>query len=343
MTTSFKRRNFLKAAMATGFGLGIANVTKASVFAERLLPKEIKVGMVGLSVHSAAFSQILNDPEKKADLEGCRVVALYHPKGNPDVDFSEEQLNKFESDIKKAGVKIMPSMKEMLDLVDVVMIETNDGRPHLEEVLPAFQAGKTVFVDKPVAADLAGVIQLYKKAQEFNVPVFTSSALRYVDNASKINRREVLSAFTYSPAALEKSHTDLFWYGIHGVELLYTVMGAGCKEVMQVQHTEDEDVVIGYWDNDRTGTFRGIRSGRGGFGGTVFTKDEIIALDPFTGYRSLVVKIVEFFKTNIPPVPVEETIEIYAFMEAAQESARLGGIRVSLDKTLKNAYKSINQ
>lgn len=341
--TSLKRRKFLKAAMATGFGLGIANLTKASVFVEQLIPKEIRVGMVGLSVHSAAFSQILNDPEKKSDLEGCKVVALYHPQGNPDVDFFKEQLSKFEADIRQAGVKITASMKEMLDLVDVVMIETNDGRPHLEEVLPALQAGKTVFVDKPVAADLVGVLELYKKAKDFNVPVFTSSALRYVENASKIDHSKVLSAFTYSPASLEKSHTDLFWYGIHGVELLYTVMGAGCREVMQVQHTEDEDVVIGYWDNSRTGTFRGIRSGRGGFGGTVFMKDEIIAIDPFTGYRSLVVKIVEFFKTNIPPVPVDETIEIYTFMEAAQESARLGGIKVSLDKTLKNAYKSVNQ
>src|SRR5690554_571918 len=343
MTTSFKRRKFLKAAMATGLGLGIADVAKASVLAERLLPKEIKVGMVGLSVHSAAFSQILNDPEKKLDLAGCTVVALYHPKGNPDVDFTEEQLSKFEADIKKVGVRIATSMKEMLDMVDVVMIETNDGRPHLEEVLPALKAGKTVFVDKPVAATLSQVLQLYQKAAEYNVPVFTSSALRYVENANRINKEEVLSAFTYSPAALEKSHTDLFWYGIHGVELLYTVMGAGCREVMQAQHTENEDLVIGYWNNNRTGTFRGIRSGRGGFGGTVFMKNDIVTLDPFTGYRSLVVNIVDFFKTNIPPVPVEETIEIYTFMEAAQESVRLGGIKVSLDKTLKNAYQSINQ
>ena len=343
MTTSFKRRKFLKAAVATGFGLGIADVAKASVFAERLVTKEIRAGIVGLSVHSAAFSQILNDPEKNPDLAGCKVVALYHPKGNPDVDFSAEQLKKFEKDIVEMGVKIVGSMEQLIDMVDVVLIETNDGRPHLEEVLPALKAGKTVFVDKPVAATLSGVLQLYQKAGEYKVPVFTSSALRYVENANRINKEEVLSAFTYSPAALEKSHTDLFWYGIHGIELLYTVMGAGCTEVAQVQHTDGEDLVIGYWNSGRTGSFRGIRSGRGGFGGTVFMKNDIIALDPFTGYRSLVVKIVEFFKTNIPPVPVEETIEIYTFMEAAQESVRLGGIKVSLDKTLKNAYQSINQ
>src|SRR5690554_6341691 len=342
MKRMFKRRGFLRAAAATSIGIGLTYPARSTIF-NGLISAEIKVGMVGLSVHSAAFSQILNDPEKKPDLAGCSVVALYHPKGNPDVDFTEEQLNKFEADIQKVGVRITSSMKEMLDLVDVVMIETNDGRPHLEEVLPAFKAGKTVFVDKPVAATLAGVLQLYEAAKQYQVPVFTSSALRYVENANKIEKGEVLSAFTYSPAALEKSHTDLFWYGIHGVELLYTVMGAGCKEVMQVQHTEGEDLVVGYWVNNRTGTFRGIRSGKGGFGGTVFMKNDIVTLDPFTGYRSLVVNIVDFFKTNIPPVPVEETIEIYTFMEAAQESVRLGGIKVSLDKTLKNAYQSINQ
>ena len=321
-------------------GLGMLD-TSAFAIGKNLPPEELKVGIVGLSVHSAAFSQILNYPNKNSDLAGCRITALYHPPGNPDVDFTQVQLDKFEEDIVAMGVKIVGSMDEMIDMVDVVMIETNDGRPHLDEVLPAFKAGIPVFVDKPVAATLPGVLQLYEKAREYKVPVFTSSALRYVDNVKQINKEEVLSAFTYSPAALEKSHTDLFWYGIHGVELLYAAMGAGCTEVMQVQHSDKEDLVIGYWNNNRTGSFRGIRSGRGGFGGTVFMANEIVTLDPFTGYRSLVVKIVEFFKTNIPPVSMEETIEIYTFMEAAQQSKRRGGVKISLEKTLKNAYKSI--
>src|SRR5690606_36927273 len=144
--TSLKRRKFLKAAMATGFGLGIANLTKASVFVEQLIPKEIRVGMVGLSVHSAALSQILNDPEKRSDLEGCKLVALSQPQGITDVDCCKEPLSTLGADIKAGGVKLTASMKEMLDWVHGVMIETNDGCPHLEEVCPALRAGKTVFV-----------------------------------------------------------------------------------------------------------------------------------------------------------------------------------------------------
>jgi len=340
MKKALKRRIFLKSAIL-GVGAGFTGIKTGFASSDLFQNKEIRIGLVGLSVHSAAFSQILNDPAKKEDLNGCKMVALYHPKGNPDVDFTPEQLAGYEADVKKMGVKMVSSMKEMLDMVDAVMIETNDGRPHMDEVLPAIKAGKPVFVDKPVAQNLAEVIKIYDLAKKSGVPIFSSSALRYVDNATKINKDDVLSAFTFSPAALEKSHTDLFWYGIHGVELLYTVMGSGCREVMQVQHTDSDDLVTGFWDKNRVGTFRGIRSGKRSFGGTVFTNNDIITLDTFTGYRSLVVNVVEFFKTKKAPVSPEETIEIYAFMEAAQESKNKGGVKVSIDKVLANARNSI--
>ena len=335
MTSQLRRRKFIQAAIGIS-GLSLAGMKPISD-QKQSNQSDIRVGIVGLSVHSAAFSKILNDPDKKNDLAGVRVVALYHPPGAPDVDFTPEQLAGFEKDIRQMGVKIVSTMEEMLAQSDVVMIETNDGRPHLKEAMPAFKAGKPIFIDKPVAENLATVLKIYDVAQKMKVPTFTSSALRYVDNMSSIDKSKVLSASTYSPANLEKSHTDLFWYGIHAVEPLFTVMGTGCKEVMQVHHTEGEDLVIGFWDRQRTGTVRGIRKGQGGFGGTVFAENSIVTLDTFTGYRSLVVHIVEFFKSGKPPVPVEETIEIYAFMEAAMESRKSGGKRISIAETIRKA------
>ncbi len=333
MSNRIKRRKFIRQAAqgVAGIGLSVGYVQADQ------LTNELRIGIVGLSVHSAAFSKLLNDPEKKGDLQGCRVTALYHPPGNPDVDFTREQLAGFEKDILAMGVRIVPSMDEMLASSDVVMIETNDGRPHLNEALPAFKAGKPVFIDKPIAQNLAEVLRIYQLSEEMNVPVFSSSALRYLDNMSSIDRAKVLSADTYSPASLEKSHTDLFWYGIHAVEPLFTVMGTGCKEVTQLQHSENGDLVVGLWEDGRVGTVRGIRSGKRGFGGTVFLKDNILTLDTFTGYRALVVKIVEFFKTKIPPVPIEETIEIYAFMEAAMESRKNGGQKVAIADVIRKA------
>jgi len=333
MSNRIKRRGFIRQAAFGAASIGLAS----HALKAELSKAEIKIGIVGLSVHSAAFSKIINDPQKKEDLQGCRVTALYHPPGNPDVDFTREQLEGFEKDIVAMGVKIVPTMEEILAHADVVMIETNDGRPHMEEAMPAFKAGKPVFIDKPVAHNLAEVLKIYDVAGKMKVPVFTSSALRYIDNMASIDRKKVISADTYSPASLEKSHTDLFWYGIHAVEPLFTVMGAGCKEVMQVQHNDDGDLVVGIWEDGRVGTVRGIRTGRRGFGGTVFTQDQIITLEPFTGYRALVVEIIKFFKTKTPPVPVTETLEIYAFMEAAMKSRKNGGRKVSIAEILKEA------
>lgn len=341
MKRIFKRRTFLKTVVTTGVGLGVASKVGATVLGEEIFLEEIRIGIVGLAVHSAAFSQIINDPNKKSDLKGCRITALYHPPGNPDVDFTKEQLDKFEKEVVEMGVKIAGSMDEMLELADVVLIETNDGRPHMDEVMPALEAKKPVFVDKPVAESLENVIAIYEKANMFGVPIFSSSSLRYIENAQKINQsgliRDVLGANAFSPAPLESSHTDLFWYGIHGVELLYTVMGTGCQEVMQVKHSDAEDVVIGYWEDGRIGTFRGIREGKRDYGGTVFLKDDIVTLGSFEGYRPLAVKIVEFFVNNKAPVASEETIEIYAFMEAAQQSAENGGKKVKLETVLNTA------
>lgn len=335
-----KRREFVSQLTIGGLALGLGSWAKTTNTQRK---DGLALGIIGLSPHSAAFSKILNDKKKKADLSGCRIKSLYHPPGNPDVEFSESQLNSFKSDVRSAGVQIVNSSDELIEQVDGVLIETNDGRPHLEQVMPVFQAGKPVFVDKPVAASLAGVVEIFERAKEYNVPIFSSSSLRYTEMAQKTKKKKIIDANTYSPASLQESHTDLFWYGIHGVEPLYTMLGTGCKEVVQIHHSASEDIVMGDWGDNRTGIFRGRRKGPHDYGGTVFGDDFIKHLGNFEGYRPLVVKIVDFFTTNTPPVANEETIEIYAFMEAAQQSKNLNGKPVSIKEILDKANKKYNR
>ncbi len=57
-----------------------------------------------------------------------------------------------------------------------------------------------------------------------------------------------------------------------------------------------------------------------------------MAVGAYDGYAPLVVEVVKFFKTRQVPVPAEETIEIFAFMEAADESKRRGGAEVRLSE-----------
>ena len=151
---------------------------------------------------------------------------------------------------------------------------------------------------------------------------------------------EIVGCDAFSPCPLEETHPDFFWYGIHGVETLFTVMGTGCESVVRIS-TDDTDVAVGTWRGGRLGTFRGRRKRgnayEGGYGGTAFGAEGFRPIGGFSGYEPLLVEVVKFFRTGKPPVSAEETIEIYAFMEAADESKRRGGVAVNLQTVLSQA------
>jgi Oxidoreductase family, NAD-binding Rossmann fold len=305
----------------------------------------IKIGIIGLDTsHVTAFTKDLNDPNAKPDLAGVRVVAAY-PPGSKDIPSSVNRRPGYIEAVKKMGVEIVDSIDDLLKRVDCVLLESNDGRPHAEQVLPVLKAGKPVFIDKPVAGSLVDAVRIYDAAEYFKVPVFSSSSLRYGVGAQALRAGKaghVLGADAYGPCELEAHHPDFFWYGIHGVETLYTVMGTGCQTVVRV-HTKDADVAVGTWSGGRIGTFRGIRAGKSGYGGTAFGEKATEPIGGSGGYRPLVVNIVEFFRTRTPPVDPKETLELYAFMEAADESKRQGGKPVSLREVMNRAVAAARQ
>ncbi|MBT4864501.1 MAG: Gfo/Idh/MocA family oxidoreductase [Planctomycetaceae bacterium] len=303
--------------------------------------KVIRAGIIGLDTsHVLAFTKLLNDEKADADIANCRVVAAY-PKGSPDIVSSTSRVPKYTEQMKEMGVEIVDSIEAMLEKVDVVLLETNDGRPHFDQLLPVLKAGKPVFIDKPIAGSLTDAVAIFEAGKKYNVPLFSSSSLRFSEGAQALRNGsagDILGCDAYSPCSLEATHPDLFWYGIHGVETLFTVMGAGCKTVTR-SSTPDLDVVVGTWDGGRIGTFRGIRKGKGGYGGTAFGTKGIVPVGSYGGYRPLLVEIVKFFRTGIVPVAEQETLEIYAFMEAADESKRRKGVPVTLQEVLTKARK----
>ncbi|MBU1822996.1 MAG: gfo/Idh/MocA family oxidoreductase, partial [Bacteroidetes bacterium] len=189
-----------------------------------------------------------------------------------------------------------------------------------------------------ITASLSDAVALFEASKKYNVPLFSASSLRYIKGVQELDKSKVVGADTFSPATLEKTHPDLFWYGVHGVETLFTVMGTGCQSVKRT-HTDQTDVVVGTWADGRIGTFRGTRSGKHEYGGTVFTQSGNVILGPYAGYEPLLQEIVKFFETGKVPVSPEETLEIFAFMEAADESKRQGGASVTLASVMQKAAK----
>ncbi len=295
----------------------------------------LRAGMIGLDTsHVVAFTGLLNDPKKAAGvLSNVRVTSAY-PGGSKDIPSSIDRVAGYTATLRdKHGVKIHDSIEAMLAEVDVVFLESVDGRPHLEQIKPVLKAKKPVFVDKPVAGSLADAVLIYRLAEQSGVPIFSSSSLRYSKSTMGARNNpavgDVLGAIAFSPCSLEEHHPDLFWYGVHGVESLFTIMGTGCQSVTRT-HTEDTDLVTGQWADGRIGTFRGIRKGKADYGATVFGSKGIYHAMGYSGYQPLVEKICQFFQDGKPPVSAQETLEMFAFMEAADESKRRGGAPVSI-------------
>jgi hypothetical protein len=305
----------------------------------------IRVGVIGLDTsHAPAFAKEMNNPEAKEDVAGCRVVAAY-PQGSPDIKSSLDRIPEYTKQFQDLQIEIVDSIETLLTKVDCVLLETNDGRPHLEQAIPVLKAKKRLFIDKPVAGSLADAVAIYRVAKATGTPVWSSSSLRYSPGAQAIRGGaigKVLGADTYSPAPTEQTHPDLFWYGIHGVETLFTVMGPECESVVRV-HSPQLDVVTGRWSGGRIGTFRGIREGKADYGGTAFGDKDIKQVGPFGGYRPLVVEIVKFFKSGQVPVTPEETLAIYAFMEGAEESKREGGKEIKLADLMQHAEQTATE
>ncbi|WP_298653141.1 Gfo/Idh/MocA family oxidoreductase [uncultured Proteiniphilum sp.] len=302
---------------------------------------QIKIGIIGLDTsHSVAFTKFLNGEDKKEEFKEFRIVAAY-PYGSKTIKTSYDRIPGYIEQVKELGVEITPSIAELLDKVDCVMLETNDGNLHLEQAYEVFKAGKIVFIDKPIGANLAQSIAIFRLAKQYNVPVFSSSALRYVSQSQKLRNGElgkVLGADCYSPAHIEPSHADMAWYGIHGTEALFTVMGTGCVSVNRMS-SEGTDVIVGLWDDGRIGTVRGARTGKSPYGGNAFTDQGVVSTGVYEGYEALLKEILKFFKTRVSPVTEKETLEIFTFIEAADISKSQGGKIISMDATYQKGIK----
>ena len=253
---------------------------------------ELRIGIIGSDTsHVPAFTQILNDPTHPKHIPGARVVAL-HDAFSADIASSASRHEGYTRDLQeKWGVRLEPSPDALAASVDAVLIESLDGRPHLEQARAVFARRKPVFVDKPVAGSLRDAIALYKLAADSKTPVFSSSSYRFYPSLREVkaaNVGAVHSVLSFGPAHLEPTHPDLFWYGVHGCESLFTVMGTGCESVRRGKTADGKIEVVGTWKGGRTGTFREVEGYQGKAQGSFGSAD----VGGFDGYAPLVAEVI---------------------------------------------------
>lgn len=289
--------------------------------------EDLRLGLVGTDTsHVTAFAAMLNDPTSRGYVPGARIVAAYKG-GAPDNESSARYIDQYTDELRtKWGVEIVPRIADLCGKVDGILLTSVDGRTHLEEARQIFKCGKPVWIDKPLAATLEDAREIARLAKEANIKWWTSSSLRFASVVTSLRGPGITGALTWGPGPFEEHHhLDLSWYAIHPIEMLYTLMGPGCVEVTRT-YTEGADVIVGRWRDGRLGSIRALRP-YGSYGAVVFRGRESVQSDPKASvdYRPMIVEIVKFFQTGKVPVPVDESLEIFAFMDAALRSKQAGG------------------
>jgi hypothetical protein len=301
---------------------------------------EIRIGIIGADTsHVTAFTKLINDASDPAHVPGGKVVACV-PTQSPDWDKSFSRVEGFKKDLQeKYHVQLVESIPAMLKQVDAVLLESVDGRRHLAELKEVVRAKCPVYIDKPFAASLKDAKAMVKLLQKKGIAAWSTSALRFEVNLEKWLSEphgKIMGATTWGPAAIEPQQPGWYWYGIHAVEELYRILGPGCVKVRCASGAQG-DVATGEWADGRIGVVRGTRAGQGEFGAVIHCEDQI-ALIPRNKevplYAALVRNIMQFFKTKQAPVPLTETLEIMAFIEAANRSSATNGRPVELNTKL---------
>lgn len=295
---------------------------------------DLKVGIIGTDTsHVSAFSRVLNDPSNPDYIPGAKIVAAFKG-GSPDIPSSATRVENYAKELsEKWGIEIVPDIKTLVSKVDAILLESVDGRKHLPQFKEIAATGKKlpVFIDKPLAGTLEDAREIDRIAKQSGIRWFSASSLRWSEVATTMKYPDTKSVLTWGPGPEEKTHyLDLSWYAIHPVEVLFTLMGPGCAEVTRVPG-DDGDVVTCKWRDGRIGM---VRTGKpySDYGAVVFRGKTTSQSNPKmrSGYTPMLREVVKFFQGGPLPVPNEETLEIFAFMDAAQKSKEQGGKPVKL-------------
>ncbi|MFO0959050.1 MAG: Gfo/Idh/MocA family oxidoreductase [Isosphaeraceae bacterium] len=292
----------------------------------------IRLGIVDFDTsHAVEFTKRLNhvDIAEEQWVEGAKVVA-----GVPGRSLiAPDTIPKNAETLRKYGVEILDDPSDLLGKIDAVLIESVDGGVHVERALPFLEREIPTYVDKPFACSLADARRLMDLAMKRHVPLMSCSSLRYAPELATAKGTEIHGAMTYGPATLHPTRNPgLFHYGIHPVEMLYTLMGRGCKQLTCLGGPDGE-IVTGFWGDGRLGTVRGIRKGKADYGFTLFG-DKAVVNQPVSSkyiYREMLKAVVRMFETREVPIDPRETLELVAFIEAAKTSLDGGGKPIELE------------
>ena len=306
---------------------------------------EIRIGMIGCDTsHSLEFTSDFNVKKVCAPIGDFRVTCAYQ-WGSRDIVSMTNRYPRYLPKLGEMGVKMVPTIAELLAQVDAVLLETNDGSEHEAQALEVFRSGKPVFIDKPLSNTFAGALRIVEAAKACGAKFFTTSSNRFQPNPARARAGEfgpIASVVLHAPYRPMEKHGRYTWYAIHGFEILETAMGPGCSSVTITAGSED-DIASCVWKDGRVGVVH-LQKTWWEMGGYMLLKEpkgnlRSVDIGRDEGYEELVKQIALFFKTGVVPVDPAESLEIAAMMEAASVSRERGGVPVTISEVMAAAKR----
>jgi predicted dehydrogenase len=239
-------------------------------------------------------------------------------------------MARYVDELSAAGVELVDREEQLLGRVDAVFVLSNEGGVHLARSEPFLHAGVPVFVDKPLATSTADARRIVARAVRSGTCVISCSALRWAHDlralAQDLDAGEIRGADVFAPAPLHDRNPGLFHYGVHGVEMLYALLGPGCVSVSCAREASSE-VVVGRWRDGRIGVLRGLRADPRDYGVTIHRGAGVTQrmVDTAHVYTDLLAAVVPALAERTWLIPADELVEVVAFQSAALRSAEDGG------------------
>ena len=296
----------------------------------------LKIGLIGLDTsHAPAFTGLLNDEKNKDHVPGGRVVAAF-PGGSPDMDVSRSRVDGFTKTLREQyAVEMKDTPEAVAEAVDLVMILSVDGRVHREQFERTAKFKRPTFVDKPFAVTVDDAEAMLRIARAEKVPLMSCSSIRYSDNVVEAlagKRETVLGCDAHGPLSETPTQPGLFFYGVHTIDLIVSVLGHGCREV-RATHYNACDVVTLAWPDGRIATARLMKEPHGHFGITLHRKTGAQFIDASAAKRAAYASMLEALlrslpqgKSDVPEDEMLDTIKICAAANKSRETGRAVGL-----------------
>lgn len=290
----------------------------------------ITIGMIGAdSTHTESYAKLVNLPA--APLYGrAKVVKLW----GEDADQARTKAEQYQIP------EVVSTPEAAITGVDLVMICNRYGDDHTAPARLALAAGVPTFVDKPFANDFTDVRALVQLAADKQVPLMSCSAVRYAVEVNTLQTRlpdfgQLTCAVTSGPAAGDFPNPRArhpFFYGIHPVELLHTLLGPGA-EAVTTRRTPRCDVGLVHYPDGRQGVINLLQKSPSLYHGAVYGERDWAEInirnwDDF--YVETLSRIITMAETGAPPYPIAWAVEVMAILTALLRSAEQGGETVTL-------------